>query len=75
MAQGNNYWIGGYPNGSSGSGTWVWSDLTDFDYSDNYDVDAGYCLYQASSYYDNGWTTHSCDSSSWMYSYICKLMA
>ena len=73
MAQGNTYWIGGYPNGSSI--TWVWSDLTEFDYSDyNSVISAGDCLYQLSSNYDNGWNSNYCDSSSYRYSYICKLM-
>ena len=70
LASSNSFWIGGYP---SGNGSWVWSDGTDFDYSNNYDGTTNYCLYQQASYYGYGWSSSYCDRSSSFY-YICKLL-
>ena len=70
FANGESFWIGGYPQDN----TWVWSDFSDFDYDGTYSVSNGQCLYQSNSYYGNGWSSHSCSSSSYQYAYICKLM-
>jgi len=68
LAGGNSYWIGGYPRDSS----WVWSDFSEYDYKHLYVTSQGECLYQSRSYYESGWTSTSCSSSS-LY-YTCKLM-
>ena len=69
LGDGNNYWLGGYPNDY----TWFWVDYTDFDYTHEYDVDPGYarCLYQSGSYYGSGWSNTYCTDNSKL-SYICK---
>ena len=59
--------MGGYPKDNS----WVWSDFTDLDYTDYYDMDYGQCMYQRNSEYDSGWNCISCDHDG--YYYICKL--
>merc|ERR1719330_1775625 len=66
LANGNNYWIGGYPKDS----TWVWSDFTSFDYDSDYNYSSGQCLLQASSRYGQGWSSVSC--TSYEYYFICK---
>jgi len=67
LAGSNDYWIGGYPKDNS----WVWSDLSEFDYSEYYDVSTGgYCLYQ--DYGKSGWTSSYCDQSYQKY-FICKV--
>ena len=72
LAEGNSYWLGGYPSGN----TWVWADYTDFDYSHDYSLKPGnnYCIYQPSTSYGTGWDDHSCTSSSYAHYYICKKM-
>ena len=71
LAGGDNYWLGGYP--SSVETDWVWSDMTHFEYYSIHDAHYDNCLYQSSEYYDMGWSSASCDSSSRAYAYICKL--
>jgi len=63
---GKAYWIGGY----SSPGGWVWSDQTQFDYPHLYDTDSGQCLFQSTSHYGDGWSSHTCISS---FYYICKI--
>lgn len=72
LAQNYRYWLGGYPDDDNY--TWYWVDYTEFDYSHNRDLDPGstQCIMQENSYYGSGWDDHSCDSSSYLYYYICK---
>ena len=69
LAGSYDYWIGGYPTGN----TWVWSDFSELDYFDDYNLNTGggYCLYQDSSYQGSGWSTDYCTSTHQHY-YICK---
>ena len=73
LAEGNSYWLGGYPNDN----TWVWADYTDFDYTHNYGLTpgSGNCILQPSSTYGSGWNDYPCSSSSYRYNYICKKMS
>ena len=70
LADGNGYWLGGYPDGN----TWVWADYTDFDYTHDYNLSPGngYCLVQSGNQYGKGWSSTYCSSSSYQYRYICK---
>ena len=70
LANGNSYWIGGYPKDS----TWVWSDFTSLDYYIDYSVDEGQCLFQSSSRYGQGWSSTYCSSTSAEFYFICKQM-
>ena len=67
LSQGNSYLMGGYPKDNS----WVWSDFSDLDYTDYYDMDYGQCMYQNSGEYSSGWNCVTCDNDGW--NYICKL--
>ena len=71
LANGNSYWIGGYPKGIS---TWVWSDFTSFDFDNDYSTSSDQCLVQSSSHYGSGWSSSYCSSSSYEYYFICKQM-
>ena len=69
LANGNTYWIGGYPKDD----TWVWSDFTSFgDFDNSYSVSEDYCLLQSSSHYGQGWSSSSCSSNEFYF--ICKQM-
>ena len=68
FANGDSFWIGGYPQDD----TWVWSDFSEFDYDGAYSTSSGSCLYQSNSHYGNGWSTSSCSST--QIHFICKLM-
>ena len=71
LAGGDSFWLGGYP--SAVETDWVWADMTVFEHYHIYDAHYDSCLYQSSAYYDYGWSSASCDSSSRTYAYICKL--
>ena len=65
LANGNNYWMGGYPSDN----TWVWSDGTEYDYvGDVYSMDNGECIAYRNGY---GWYTYSCTNDGFYY--ICKI--
>ena len=69
LANGRNYWIGGYPKAR----TWVWSDFTSFDFDDYSQSAAGGCLYQSNTNYGQGWTSATC-SYNYNFYFICKQM-
>ena len=69
LSNGNSYWIGAYPKESS----WIWSDFTEFDFTNFYTVTSRMCLYQDSSYYSNGWSSAPCAASYPSIQCICKL--
>jgi len=68
LASGNSFWIGGYYIGQVG---WVWSDWSDFDYSNMLDASFLGCLYQGDSNYGSGWSSGYCDDYD-SNAYICQ---
>jgi len=70
LASGDSFWLGGYP---TGEGDWVWSDLTDFDYLNDYDAISSGCLFQHQNSYSDGWSSTKCDTSGYAFFFVCKL--
>ena len=70
LASGDSFWLGGY---HTGEGDWVWSDLSDFDYLNDYDAISSGCLFQHQNSYSAGWSSTKCDTSGYAFFFVCKL--